>query len=262
MSETQTDLESMLADTAPASKAETQAEQPAPQSEPQQQATGDETPSEGPPPSKAEPEDNSPTVPRKAMEDFRRKWQESEREKQEYAKRLSEFQERMARQPVEQAPPPDPIMDPEGWAAHRDAQYQDQLYRTRVDISTFMMKKEAPDYDEVTEVFVQHAKQNPALWQQIRAHPMPAQFAYEEGKKLKLVSEISTDPAAFEQKIIEKYLASQGQAQPGQQQRAPVTNTPLPKSLASAPSAVARDPKGRYAQQSGPPTLSQLLGEG
>lgn len=259
MTETQTDLESMLADDVPAAKTETQVEQPAPQTEPQQHATG-ETASEVPPTSKEAPEDSSPTVPRKAMEDFRRKWQESEREKQEYAKQLADYQQRMARpqQPEQQYQPPDPYTDPEGWAAHQTAMHQNELYKTRVDLSTYLMKKEAPDYEEVTQVFVEHARSNPQLWKQIRAHPMPAQFAYEEGKKLKLLSEISTDPTAYEQKVIEKYLASQGQAT----QQRPTVNTPLPKSLASAPSAVSRDPKGRYATQSGPPTLSQLLGEG
>lgn len=249
----------MLAEDVPAVKSEAPAEHPVQQAEPPA-PTGDTTP-EAPPASKEVPEDNSPTVPRKAMEDFRRKWQESEREKQEYAKQLAEFQQRMARpqQPEQQYQPPDPYTDPDGWAAHQNAVHQHELYKTRVDLSTYLMKKEAPDYDEVTAVFVEHAGRNPILWQQIRAHPMPAQFAYEEGKKLKLLNEISADPTGYEQKVIEKYLASQGQA--GTQQRPPV-NTPLPKSLASAPSAVARDPKGRYASQSGPPTLSQLLGEG
>lgn len=260
MTETQTDLESMLADVAPAPKTETPAEQPEAQSEPQPQETGDNA-NEAPPASKVEPEDNSPTVPRKAMEDFRRKWQESEREKQGYAKQIAEFQQRMARtqQPEQQYQPPDPYTDPAEWAAHQSAVLQHEIYKTRVDISTDMMRKEAPDYDEVVDVFVQNARENPMLWQQVRAHPMPAKFAYEQGKKLKLLSEISSDPAAYEQKVIDRYLASQGQG--NVQQRPPVT-TPLPKSLASAPSAVARDPKGRYAPQSGPPTLSQLLGEG
>lgn len=259
MTETQTDLESMLAEGAAAPKTEASAEQPVPQSDPQPQETGVNT-SEAPPAPKVEPEDNSPTVPRKAMEDFRRKWQESEREKQEYAKQIAEFQQRMARaqQPEQQYQPPDPYTDPTEWAAHQSAVLQHEIYKTRVDISTDMMRKEASDYDEIVDVFVKNARENPVLWQQVRAHPMPAKFAYEQGKKLKLLTEISADPAAYRQTIIDEYLASQGQ---GSAQRPPVT-APLPKSLASAPSAIARDSKGRYAQQSGPPTLSQLLGEG
>lgn len=263
MSETQTDLESMLADPVPAQKVEARAE-PEHQPEPQAQTTGDPDLKEVPPTSQEPPEDNSPTVPRKAMEDYRRKWQQSEKEKQDYAKQLADYQQRMvARQPEaqQQFQPPDPFVDPEGYSAYRDALHEEQLYRTRVDVSTEVMKEKHADYDEVVDVFVSAAKAEPVLWQRLRQHPFPARFAYEQGKRMKFIAEVGDDPTSYEQKIIEKFLASQGQA-PAGQQVAPRPTAPLPKSLASAPSAVARDPKGRYAPQSGPPTLSQLLGEG
>ena len=258
MTETQTDLESMLADSAPAPQAEPATEQP----EPQQQATGEPT-HEGPPPSTTEPDDNSPTVPRKAMEDFRRKWQQSEKEKQDYAAQLADFQRRMAQpqQMLPQAEVPDPFADPEGWANHQTARTEELLYRTRVEMSTEAMRDKHQDYDDVIEVFVGAANQDRALWQKIRQHPFPAKFAYEQGKRMRMLSEIGDDPTAYEQKVIEKYLASQGQSPNGQQPASRPT-APLPKSLASAPSAVSRDPKGRYAPTSGPPSLSQLLGEG
>lgn len=193
-------------------------------------------------------------VPRAAVQDERKKRQELERRVQEY--------ERMIASQREQQPQPDWYAEPDRAAQVMQQQVQYQLTQTKVAMSEEWVRAQHPDYDEHQQVFIEAANANPHLWQQLYAHPMPAQFAYQQAKKLKVMQEIGDDPEAYRKRIIDEFLASQGNppVPPAQQPPAlqPPKRSPLPTSLAETRNAQPRDDKRRWQ---GPASLDQLLGD-
>lgn len=228
---------------------------------PEPEATGAK-PDAGSPPVSDETDDNSPLVPRKALIEERRK-------RQDYEKKLAEFEAKLAKldkpqappqPPPQMQPPPDPWTDPEGALAYERQQRAMELYETRVILSEEMMSQK-PDYNEAKAVFIEAANADPTLAQKLVRHAMPAKFVYEEGKRLAALREIGPDPAAYReslrQQLMEELRAEMG-AQPSQQPMAP--KAPAPKSLAGTTSSVSRDPHGRYAPRNGPASLDEILG--
>jgi hypothetical protein len=220
-------------------------------------------PQDAAPPAESDETDDSPLVPRKALIEERRK-------RQDYEKKMAEFEARLAElskpQPPPQQPrqapppPPDPWTDPEGAMAYERQQRAMELYETRVILSEELMSQK-PDYNDAKRVFIEAANADPALAQKLVRHPMPAKFVYEEGKRLAALREIGPDPAAYRdtlrQQLMEELRAEMGQ-QPSPVPQAP--KAPAPKSLAGQTSAVPRDPHGRYAPRNGPASLEDLLG--
>lgn len=224
------------------------------------QAQGEKTTDAGPPPGSDE-NDQSALVPRKALIEERRK-------RQDFEKKVAEFEARFAQlshpQPVPQQPyqapqPPDPWTDPEGALAFERQQRELQLYETRVLLSEEMMSQK-PDYEDAKRVFIEAANADPNLAQQLVRHPLPAKFVYEQGKRLAAMREIGPDPAAYREQLRQQLrdeLLTEMQTQP-QSFQSSTPRAPAPKSLAGNTSAQPRDPKGRYA--SGPASLEELLG--
>ena len=137
---------------------------------------------------------------------------------------------------------PDPLIDPEGAFAYRDQHMNAELYRTRVELSQDLMRSQHQDYDEVEAIFAEEAQANPALAAEILRHPSPARYAYETGKKLKVLREIGSDPSAWEAKK-EAELRTRIEAEYATRQptvpRAPTA--PPPQSLAGVPSVTPRN---------------------
>jgi len=136
---------------------------------------------------------------------------------------------------------------------------QPKLYETRVLLSQEMYRSAHPDYDEVEQIFTDQCEKDPSLRQRLLAHPVPAKFAYEEGKRLKLMHELS-DPDAYRAKLREEIMAELQAQQSQQPSQVPPPAKPVPqppKSLAGVPSA-ARDPVKHPWK--GPTPLEQLLG--
>jgi hypothetical protein len=79
-----------------------------------------------------------------------------------------------------------------------------QLTHTRVAMSQELRKAQHKDYSELEQVFTAAADANPQLWQQLYSHPMPAQFAYQQGKKIKALQEIGEDPDAYRARVREE----------------------------------------------------------
>jgi len=216
-----------------------------------------------PPAESEESDDSSPLVPRKALIEERRK-------RQEYERRMGEFEAKLAElskpQPPPQQPrqapppPPDPWTDPEGAMAYERQQRAMDLYETRVLLSEEMMSQK-PDYNDAKRVFLEAANADPALAQKLVRHPLPAKFVYEEGKRLAALREIGPDPAAYREslkaQLMEELRAEMG-GQPSQVSLAP--KAPAPKSLAGQTSTVPRDPHGRYAPRNGPTPLEDIIG--
>jgi hypothetical protein len=261
------DLSSLL-DGVPAAAPHVEVQQPsepAP-SEPAEQSTDQGDKHDAAPPAASDDTEDGPPVPRKALQDERRKRQELERQLAELTKQRSAPPAQQQPQPQASPPQaemperPDPWIDPQGamdWdRAAMQQQVQTQVFETRVYLSREMMLAAKPDFVEVEDVFIEAMKKNPTLYQQLLAHPIPAKFAYETGLKIKAWNEIGDDPAAFKQRVrqeLEEEL--RGQSQQPSQPSAPRASTP--KSLAATPSAQPRDQHGRFQ---GPASLESILG--
>jgi hypothetical protein len=205
------------------------------------------------PPAAAGQGDNAPLVPRKALEDERRK-------RQDYEKRMADLERQLQAisQPQQQRqPPPDPVTDPEGAFVHYQRQQEHQLHNYRFTMSRDMMLAIKPDYEEVEAAFVAAAETDVGLQQKLFQSANPAKFAYEQGLRLRALAEIGDDPAAYKAR-----LRAELEAEFNARGAAPVANPPkapgAPKSLASTPAASQpRQKDGRYA---GPASLEDLIG--
>lgn len=189
-------------------------------------------------------------APLAAVQDERRKRQEAEARVKQYEQQLAQRRE--------QAPPPDWYADPQQAAEAMQRQMHEQITLTRVSLSQDWARDRYQDYDEVEQVFTAAASQDPTLWQKLYRHPNPAKFAYQEGKKFKLLNEIGDDPDAYRQRIISEATASQGQGQPPPQQPRATPRPQLPTSLARTVNNQPRDERGKFA---GRAELSDILGD-
>lgn len=237
--------------------------QAAPVSEPV--PTGDTTaPPAGVQPStdKQTPQE-APLIPRAAYEDERRKRQEREREAEDYKRRLDEAmrQIQQAGRPTQPEAQPDWLIEPEKAAQRQQEAFERQMFETRVHLSQEMMRSAKPDYEEMEQAFADEALKDPSLQAQLLRHPAPAKFAYEMGRRIKLMREIGDDPSAYrarlEQEILSQYGITPKGAAPAVAQRQPVN---APKSLASVTSAPNRDASGRFAAPRHK-SLDDILGE-
>lgn len=215
-----------------------------------------------PPP--ATPEANEPPhVPRKALEDERRKRQELEKQIEQLTKSAQQFQQPQ-QQPVQQVhqqqaqfpPRPDPHEDPYGAMEWDRAVTNYHMFETRVNLSQEFMRSQKSDYDQFERVFAEAASRDPGLVADLQRHPMPAKFAYEMGKQIAFIREVGTDPEAYKARLRQELQAElqQGQAAP---QVIEAQAIKAPKSLASTPSAQPRLPNGQYT---GRAELSDILG--
>lgn len=84
------------------------------------------------------------------------------------------------------------------------------------------------DYDEVRDVFVEKARDNPALAAQLNNHPDPAEFAYQQGKLLRELSTVNNDIDAYRKRIEDEVRAKLA---------AEMQRPSVPKSLNSEPSS-------------------------
>lgn len=228
--------------------------------EPPPAETGDKPAADTAPPAEVESQQapKEKFVPLKAVEDERRKRQELE-------KRIAEFEARFAQKPQEQVAPPDWDLDPRSAAAHLAAEMQRRTFTMAVEMSERVLKQQHPDYEEVRNVFAEAAKADPRLAMELVNHPFPAEFAYQQGKRLRMLQEIGDDPESYKARLREELLAelrSQGAPAPAQPQVSR-HSAPVPKSLARAPSATQpiRDQRGRFApSDDGPTPLEDIIG--
>lgn len=123
---------------------------------------------------------------------------------------------------------------------------QQELVTQRFNMSEQMARdryKDAPDLEEMVMLCAEQAAKNPALQAQLAASPHPWDFAYKEGKRLKLMQEMGDNPADFEAKIRAKVIAelqSNGQGTAAAPTSAAPSAPPLPQSLATARSSAWR----------------------
>ena len=184
-------------------------------------------------------------IPINAVLDEREKRQAAQRELEELKRKFAE----QNRQPPQ--PPPDPIVDPEGFQQMLD----DRLAQTQWDATTrislrFAVQQHGPEAVKAAEDWVKEQVQdNPAFINAIRQQPDPYDFVVRQHKiaqrNAKLGDETDLD-AAFEKWAADRGYARAGQAMPtASSVGAPSPqSTPLPRpSIASAPAASGGTPK-------------------
>lgn len=176
-------------------------EQPAPEVKAETPAPGEQ----------AEAEATPRHVPLKELQTERQKRQEEARLRTEaetraavYERQLAQLLQRQQQQEAPQQQAPDWYAEPDRAAQTLQQQVSYQLTQTKVAMSQEFMRSQHKDYPEIEQVFTEAANRNPQLWQQLYQHPMPAQFAYQQGKKLKALQEIGEDPDAYRARIKEE----------------------------------------------------------
>lgn len=200
-------------------------------------------------------------VPVAALKDERKKRQESERIAKEYAEKLAAYERQMQQSPPP-APParPDLFENPDGALDYVQQQFQQQLVRTKLDMSVAMARSQHEDYGEAEAAFVDAVRANPSLYDQMMADPHPAGFAYRVGKQVAALRDIGGDPEAYRAKVradLEAELRQQWEAerQSNGSGRPTPSRPSLPPSLAGG-----RDTNGRFAPAwSGPTPLKDIL---
>jgi len=245
---------------------------------------GEPTSEDAPPASDPSQVPAEAMVPRKALEEERKKRQKWEKEAAEaaafrervpqYEAQLRDMQAREQQwqewarqvQAAQQQPDqPDPLSDPQAYMAvmqqqvstlleQRNAEIAHHMWVTKVEASQDAMRAVHKDYDEVETVFAEAMKADPTLQHKLRMAPSPARFAYEEGKRIKLLQEIGNDPEKYiEAKLAERLKAAQAAAS---SPTTPTQTAPPPRSLAGVPSSA---PRNAGAVWNGPTPLEDIL---
>lgn len=66
---------------------------------------------------------------------------------------------------------------------------EQQAANTRFQLSHVFAQEQYADYEEMEELFIEAAENNPGLIEELRNHPAPALYAYKTAKQLKTVKE-------------------------------------------------------------------------
>lgn len=110
-----------------------------------------------------------------------------------------ELEERMsqAQQPEER---PDFFEDPDAALNAIEQRQEQKLEEARIAWSVQSARHRHEDFDEKSKVFDEMLQQNPALWDQMRATPDPAEFAYRTADQTLKMREFG-DIKSFEDKV-------------------------------------------------------------
>lgn len=225
------------------------------QSSPQEPAQQDAEPNQPQTEEKVENEEVTTTAEEKqgdteeswtktAVLDERRKRQSLEEEIKQLKGQMQQSQETQVEKPKR----PDVFDDPDGAFDYMNKMFDEKLNKTRFEMSREIVKSMHDDYQDVVNVFLDKAKNNPLLEQQLNTAPNPALFAYETGKNF-IETQKLTDPNYREQlkeELRKEIMAEQPQLEVKK------SNDKLPN-LTNATSAKSGD---KYPSE---PSLSELL---
>lgn len=163
------------------------------QAEPEAEATG-----EPEPPATVEQTESAPPADKESSA-FKTAYLDEKRKRQELEQRLADLEK-------PQPKAPDPIEDPEGFAAFQDNKMAESAYKLKADISRALMMELKDDYEELEAVFMEMAERDKTLVASIRESDNPAKFAYETAKEHREIQKLR-DPAYLEKLIDEKATA-------------------------------------------------------
>lgn len=82
-----------------------------------------------------------------------------------------------------------------------------QAHMMRVELSESVLFESKPDAKEKIQVFMDEARNNPALVYGMNAAKNPALYAYKEAEKILAVRQVQHDPVAYEKALRAKIMA-------------------------------------------------------
>lgn len=178
-----------------------------------------------------QPASEVPTTPEPREEHVPLAALKAEREKrQRYEAELAELR-RM--QQEQQFDPSVFYQDPGAIQQYVDHRLSSELAKTRIGISRSMVAAAHPDYEEMEELFVQAAMQNPALRDEMLRAENPALYAYQTAKSLQLIREAQSGE-------LEKRIYAQAEAKIRAELSAKATPA-VPPDLSNSRSAPASE---------------------
>ena len=132
-----------------------------------------------------------------------------EREKrQKYEKELAELRKQLEAK-EEKAKRPDVFEDQDGAFKYLEDRISGIEMQTRFNMSRELMSSLKDDYEQREAQFLELAQQNPALQEQLRGHPNPAKFAYEQAVKAEKAKQLESigDLDEYKAKLKAEILA-------------------------------------------------------
>ena len=176
-----------------------------------------------------------------------------------YRKQQEEAQRRAAAPPQPQPtyqPPPDPAVDPRGFAQHLVQQQQAALLNERLNNSEMMLREKIGDQklSEYVEEFRGMAEADPTLFSKLYSQPHPYNWLTREVERQRTLRDVGDDPAAFRAKI-------EAEARAKWEAEAKAAPPPVSPAAGLQPSlATARSVAGRtVGAWSGEPSLEDVL---
>lgn len=197
-------------------------------------------------------------VPVAALQDERRKRQEAAELVRELQARIDAIERdtQARRQP---APEPEPELTEDAIMADLpkafktvERKFEQRLDGMRYQMSEAQARKIYNDYDEVIQEYVQLARQNPVVAQQVHMDAAPAFAAYDYVKKARAAREAS-DPKKLEEKI-QAEVSKRLQAELDKLKAIPAAQQ-VPQSIGSVRGSGATS----NPAWSGPPSMSDIL---
>ena len=171
--------------------------------------------------------------------------------RQEYERQLLELRNEIAAVRAAQAPQPDAVRDPQGFATHIRAEMETALANERANLSFEMARRAHPDFDEVMAEWPALVAQSPEVYQQAMRQQMPSEWAYQQCKRAQFLRDVGDDPSAYRSRL-EQELRQKWEAERTTHAPTPVPSPP--PSLASATSAPVRE-----QAWNGPRSLNSIL---
>jgi len=110
---------------------------------------------------------------------------DEKRKRQDYATKLEEANRKIAELEGkgEKAERPDVIDDPDGFSDSLEQNLDNKLLKQKIDMSRVMSMKAHEDYEQMEAAFIDIAKENPTLVQQMNQSAHPAEFVYETARQ-------------------------------------------------------------------------------
>lgn len=183
---------------------------------------------------------------------------ESEKERAYQRGMLEERQKRQAAEArlreleAPPKPPVDPWQDLPGAFKSQQEQMAEALFVQNCNLSERFARREHKDYDEVRNVFMEHAQSNPILFQQMRQAEDPATFAYSEGLRIRELKDVNGDFGAYRSKLEKDIRASVEAEFATKYGVKPVPVVPTSLNSDTSPTATT-------AVYAGPPSIQSLL---
>lgn len=151
-------------------------------------------------PAKAEKQE-APPAPEKAKTDK----SEADKAFATLKREIKALKHQLANQHARPEPqkPVDPLTDPDGFAQRVDSNIVQAQQFAKLEVFEALAAEKYEDFQDMMDVFTEHAQGNPALVGEMLRATNPAEYAYQYGKQQKMRAEIG-DPVQYGEKMKEE----------------------------------------------------------